>query len=183
MGRIARSLGATLIAQAFVLGACSSGPSPDASPLVAVDQGQGFVLTMALPTDHFASGQAIEVRTTLTWTGPAATAGVWGSGHGPVGFVVQEVTGRRTMGGAMTSDCRMTSYDRGVATPIPFGKGVAFSADDPAAAFYRKYAGEPDLRLPPGRWRITAILDAFVAPCAGDAPRVSLRTTVEIGVG
>jgi len=82
------------IVVAVLVGGCSTDPSPDATPPTAVAQGQGFVLTMAVPTDHFALGQAIDVRTTLAWTGPAPNVTIWGSGMSPVGFLFEELTGR-----------------------------------------------------------------------------------------
>ena len=139
---------------------------------------------MAVPTDHFAQGQAIDVRTTLTWTGSAPKATIWASGMGPVGFLYEELTGRkRTIGGVMTADCAQHLYDRGVVSPIPIGKSVGWSEDDPDAAFLREFARDPLLHLPAGRWRITAEVDGLLAPCDADAPALKLRAVLEIGVG
>jgi hypothetical protein len=171
------------MAALFVV-ACSSEPSPDPSPPTAVAEGKGFVLMMAVPTDHFGEGQAIDVRTTLTWTGPAPRATIWGSGMGPVGFLYEELTGRkRTVGGVMTADCAQHLYDRGVVTPIPIGKSVGWSEDDPDAPFLREFARDPLLHLPAGRWRISADLDGLLAPCDADAPAIKLQAVLEIGVG
>jgi hypothetical protein len=100
-----RGLWVGIVAAALVVG-CSTDPSPDATPPTAVDQGKGFVLAMAVPTDHYAVGQAIDVRTTLAWTGPAPNATIWGSGSGPVSFLFEELTGpHRKLGGVLTADC------------------------------------------------------------------------------
>ena len=177
-----RELCAALVLAAL-LGGCSSDPAAE-TPLTTVAQGQGFVLAVALPTDHFTSGQAIDVRTTLTWTGPAPNVTIWGSGMGPVGFLFEELTGRqRKIGGVMTADCSQHSYVRGVATPIPLGKSAAWTAADPDAAFFQAFAKDPLLHLPAGRWRITAELSGYLAECAMDAPGVSLKAVLEIGVG
>lgn len=177
-----RGLGTAFVVAALV-GACSSDPSPAASPSTAVAQGQGFVLAMAVPTDHFALGQAIDVRTTLTWTGAAPNVTIWGSGMGPVGFLFEELTGRRrTIGGVMTADCSRHSYDRGVATSIPLGKSAAWSADDPNAAFFQEFSADPVLHLPAGRWRVTADLEGMLAECAANAPTISLKAVLEIEV-
>jgi hypothetical protein len=179
-----RGLGATLVISAALVVGCSSEASPDASPPTATAEGQGFVLVMAVPTDHFAPGQAIDVRTTLTWAGAAPNVTIWGSGMGPVGFLFEELTGRkRTIGGVMTSDCSRHSYDRAVATAIPLGKSAAWSADDPDTAFFQDFSSDPVLHLPAGRWRITADLSGYLAQCAMDAPAVSLKAVLEIGVG
>ncbi len=101
----------TGILAAALLGGCTSEPPPAPTPLTAVAADKGFVLSMAVPSDRFAVGQAIDVRTTLTWTGPEPTVTVWGSGSGPVGFLFEELTGRqRRIGGAMTSDCGQHRY-------------------------------------------------------------------------
>jgi len=172
------------IVVAVLVGGCSTDPSPDATPPTAVAQGQGFVLTMAVPTDHFAVGQAIDVRTTLAWTGPAPNVTIWGSGMSPVGFLFEELTGRhRKIGGLMTADCSQHSYVRGVATPIPLAKTAAWSGDDPDAAFFQEFTKDPLLHLPAGRWRITADLGGYLAQCAMDAPGISLQAVLEIGVG
>jgi hypothetical protein len=179
-----RGPGAALAMAAALVVACSSEPSPDASPPRVVAQDKGFVLVMAVPTDHFAEGQAIDVRTSLTWTGPAPTATIWASGMGPVGFVYEELTGRhRSLGGVMTADCAQHLYDRGVVTSIPLNKNVGWSEDDPDTAFLREFARDPQLRLPAGRWRITAQVDGLLAPCDADAPALKLQAVLEIGVG
>ncbi len=175
-------LGIALVLAA-VLGACSNDPAP-ATPPTSVAQGQGFVLAMAVPADHFAVGQAIDVRTTLTWTGPAPNVTIWGSGMGPVGFLYEELTGRqRKIGGLMTADCSQHHYIRGIATPIPVGKSAAWSADDPEASFFEEFAKDPLLHLPAGQWRITAELGGYLAPCEAGAPSISLRAVLELGVG
>jgi len=172
------------IVVAVLVGGCSTDPSPDATPPTAVAQGQGFVLTMAVPTDHFAVGQAIDVRTTLAWTGPAPNVTIWGSGMSPVGFLFEELTGsHRKIGGLMISNCSNHSYARGVATPIPLAKTAAWSGDDPDAAFFQEFTKNPLLPLPAGRWRIIADLGGYLAQCAMDAPGISLQAVLEIGVG
>jgi hypothetical protein len=178
-----RGLGATLVIVAALVVGCSSDAQPDASPPTAIAEGQGFVLAMAVPTDRFALGQAIDVRTTLTWTGAAPNGTIWGSGMGPVGFLFQELTGRkRSIGGVMTADCSRHSYDRGVATAIRLGKSAAWSADDPDAAFFQEFAADPVLHLPAGRWRIIADLSGFLAQCDANAPGISLKAALEIEV-
>ena len=169
---------------AVLLGSCTNEPPPAPTPLTAVAANEGFVLSMAVPTDRFAVGQAIDVRTTLTWTGPDPTVTIWGSGMGPVGFLYEELTGRqRKIGGLMTSDCARHPYERGVATPIPVGKSAAWSADDPDAAFFQEFANDPLLHLPAGRWRIVADMSGYLVPCEANAPSVTLRAVLEIGVG
>jgi hypothetical protein len=167
----------------LLLGGCSSDPSPPTPSPAAVAEGQGFVLALAVPADHFDVGQAIDVRTTLAWTGLAPTVTIWGSGMGPVFFQFEELTGRRkVIGGAITADCAMHQFAQGV-TPIPLRKNGAWEGDDPDVGFYVDFFHEKELRLPAGRWRIVAELGGYLAECAMDAPAVSLRAAVEFEVG
>ncbi|HEX5823288.1 MAG TPA: hypothetical protein VFY18_02410 [Candidatus Limnocylindrales bacterium] len=179
----ARRIRAGLIVLAMLIGSCASQPSPEPTPPTAIAQGQGFVLAMAFPADHFAPGDAIDVKTTLAWIGPAPNVTVWGSGMGPIGFMFEELTGRhRMMGGAMTADCVRHPFPQGV-TAIPLTKSGGWTGDDPDAVFYSSFYADPQLHLPAGRWRITAELDGTLAECAMDAPGVSLKAVLEIGVG
>ena len=182
MGGWRRFCAATIVA-ALLLAGCSSEPPPD-EPLAAVAQGGGFVLAMTLPTNHFVIGDAIDVRTTMTWSGPAQNVVLRASGSGPVAFIFQELTGRRRiLGGAMTADCAQHPFAQGVATPIPLRKSGGWSADDPDAPFYEAFYRDPQLHLPAGRWRVMAEVDGYLADCSDNAPRVKLRATLEIGVG
>ena len=155
----------------------SSGPSEAPGPIGVRAENQGFVLQVVLPSAGFASTDAIPVTTTLTWSGPAAKATIWGSGSGPVEFLIAEVGGgRRTMGGAMTADCRPSSYARGVPVDVPLVKSGGYTGDDPNAAFYQAWYADPVLRLPAGRWQLRVTAIGFLAPCAaGASPTRSTR--------
>ena len=168
----------------LLLAGCSSEPSAEPTPPTAVAQGNGYILAMALPADRFAEGDAIDVRTTLTWTGPAPKGVIWGSGSGMVAFSFAELTGRyRTIGAVTTDDCAKHEFAQGIATPIPFGKSGGWTDEDPDAPFFEAFFRDPQLHLPPGRWRITARANGFLAECVGDAPELDLRVALDFGVG
>ena len=172
------------IAAVLLLAGCSSEPPPEPTPVIGAAQGKGFILAMALPADRFADGVAIEVRTTLTWVGPAPTGVIWGSGSGTVTFSFAELTGRhRSIGAGGTDDCARHEFAQGVATPIPFGKSGGWGAEDPDARFYEAYFRDPQLHLPPGRWRIIARANGFLADCAANAPELDLQVALEFAVG
>ncbi len=168
-----------LFAAGVVAAGCDASPDPvDAPvPIGIRAENQGFLLQVSLPSQAFASADAIPVTTTLTWTGPAARASIWGSGSGPVEFLITEVGGgRRSMGGAMTADCRPSSYPRGVPVDVPLVKSGGYSGDDPNAAFYQAWYADPVLRLPAGRWQLRVTAIGFLAPCAAGAPELDLAT-------
>src|SRR4029079_1506021 len=105
------------------LAACESAPAPsDAGPVVERGIANGFVLETSVPRRVWSSTDIIPVTTTLTWTGPAASQRVGTATDGPVMFGLKQLDGTLEMGGAQDAVCDHKSYDRGVATPIPFAK-------------------------------------------------------------
>lgn len=167
-----RAVAAGVAIVALASGACDATPAPSAAPGGRA-MANGFVLETSLPKDVWAPDEAIDVRTTLTYVGPEDAAGVWGSGSGLVSFVLAEVGGTKSVGGAARSDCRPYRFARGVATDIPFAKSGGWSADDPNAAFYQAFFADRLLHLPPGRWSLQVSADGMLAPCAADAPRLA----------
>ncbi|HWP62851.1 MAG TPA: hypothetical protein VNO86_05220 [Candidatus Binatia bacterium] len=138
---------------------------------------EAFELVLRLPRLDWAEGEPIEVEAQLTYTGPQPTVVVSGSGSGLVLFGLEQVGGPIRIGGAATSDCVPRTLERGIPLVVPYQKSGAFSNDDPKAAWYRAFFADPLLRLPAGRWRLTASADFFTGPpCGGD------RHTLEVGV-
>jgi len=157
------------------LAACESAPAPsDAGPVVERGIANGFVLETSVPRRVWSSTDIIPVTTTLTWTGPAASQRVGTATDGPVMFGLKQLDGTLEMGGAQDAVCDHRSYDRGVATPIPFAKSGGFTDDDPNAPFYRQFYGDPRLILPPGRWRLSITSDGFLGDCQAGAPTLDL---------
>ncbi len=110
------------------------------------------------------------------WTGPKPQASIWGSGSGPVAFGLAQIDGDIVIAGArMTADCVSHEYARLVPVALPFRKSGGFSNDDPNAAFYKAFFADPVLRLPAGRWRVTASLSGFLEACDADAPGVGIN--------
>ena len=149
----------------------TSGP-----PIEHRAEDQGFVLVVSVPSGELVEGDPIPIETTLTWTGAAPKASIWGSGMGPVAFVVQEVGGRqRAMGGVMTADCAKKAFDRGVPLVVPVQKSTGWSGDDPNAEFYRAWQADPAFRLPAGTWRLDVSVSGYLAPCDVNADSFELR--------
>lgn len=162
-----------VLALSLSVASCGSdGLAPEApSPVVAQVENAGFILEVTLPRQQFGTSDAIPIQTTLTWTGAAPKGQLWGSGSGPVSFLLTEVgPPRRAMGGAMTLDCTSTDFPRGVATPVPFAKSGGWDDTDPNTDFYRAWFADPILRLPAGRWQLTVRAEGFLAPCDLHAP-------------
>jgi hypothetical protein len=126
---------------------------PSASPQPLVRSG-GFTLEITSPRDTWEAGEPIEVTATLTYLGAGSTA-VWGAGSGPIAFGVREIGGTREMGALLTADCEAHEIGPGLFV-AEYGKSGGWGPDDPNAAFYQEFFGDPEFRLPAGRWEITA---------------------------
>jgi hypothetical protein len=157
------------------IAACESAPAPpDAPPNVVRAAANGFVLETSIPKRVWGSTEVIPVTTTLTWTGAVASQRVGTSTDGPVSFGLKQLDGTLEMGGGHDLVCDHKSFDRGVATPIRFGKSGGWTDDDPNAAFYREFYADPRLILPPGHWRLSVTTDGFIGDCQPGAPRLDL---------
>ena len=162
-------------AVAMLSGCDSAAPGPGGEPIDLRAQGAGWVLEVRVPSSALLSIDAIDLQTTLTWTGPAAKASIWGSGMGPVTFQYAEVGGAgRQMGGAMTADCAQHEYAQGVPVAIPAGKGWLTDGSDPNLAFYQAWSNDPALHLPAGTWKLVVGTDGMLAPCDINAPTLKL---------
>jgi hypothetical protein len=163
------------LALLVTIAACDAAPAPsDTGPIIVRAASDGFVLETSIPKRVWTSTDVIPVTTTLTWTGPAVTQGVGTSTDGPVSFGLKQLDGTLEMGGAQDAVCDHKSFDRGVATPVPFGKSGGWTADDPNAAFYRQFFADPRLVLPPGHWRLSVTTDGFLGPCDLSTPKLDL---------
>ncbi|MGH2512029.1 MAG: hypothetical protein ACRDGQ_05020 [Candidatus Limnocylindrales bacterium] len=155
-------------------------------------QGQ-FRLTFDLPQTDWRTTDAISGRAVLSLesSGGASGAGpgegsgefdVGGSGEGLIGFEFEEVGGRhRLVEPATTADCHgyQLAVDRPIASEIT--KSGGYSATDPNAAFYASFLADPEVHLPAGDWKITAIA-SFVEGehCDGASRRLAATILVDV---
>lgn len=179
-----KALPAIAVAALLVVACGEPGPDgsepPTGTPIVREGVADGFRLVLRVGSDVYDAGAPIDVGATLTWTGPADRATVWGSGSGVVSFVLQQLDGPLAVGGLMTADCGPHEFERLVPVPIPFTKSGGFSADDPNAGFYRAFLADPVLRLPAGTWRIGATASGFLEPCEMDAPTLDVALQADV---
>ncbi|MEA2622692.1 MAG: hypothetical protein QOH61_1602 [Chloroflexota bacterium] len=167
-----RAVASTAIALSL-LGACSSvvpspAPSPSPSPAVTANVapvGQMVLatvpdgdlrLTISATHGSYAPGEPIEVAAELAYLGPHDAVKVAGSGSGLVLFGLKQLDGRFEMGYSATDDCVPYTLEQGKPTTVAYSKSGGYGADDPDAAFWTQFFADPLLRLPVGRWQITA---------------------------
>jgi hypothetical protein len=170
------------LAMAFVL-ACS-GPAPSGSaPSVIASTAfdPEFVLTIATPRGRYAADEPIAISASLTYIGALPLAEASGSGSGLVGFAVTQVDGRLHMEPAWRASCAPYSFHHGETKAIPFAKSGGTWDENPDAEFWRHYFSEPELRLPRGQWRLSAVAD-FWTPDGCTGRRHQLRAEIDVAV-
>jgi hypothetical protein len=179
------SLGAWALVALLVLASCAQEQRPEMSeptggPIVVEGRQDGFLLSLRVSGDTVDAGAPIGIDAILTWDGPAVRATVWASGSGVVSFGLRQLDGDIALGGAMTADCAVHEFDRLTPVAIPFRKSGGFSEDDPNADFYRAFFADPILRLPAGRWRVSAIASGFLEPCEMTAPKLEIALEADV---
>ena len=132
-------------------------PSPTSTPLPAGDG--SFRLELTIPKDTYATDEVIEPVATLTYLGPADRV-AYGHASPAVFFTIEQLDGDAQMTGGADDVCNVDTIGRAEPIHIPFHKsgqiGLGFDV-----AWFR----DPVLRLPPGRWRISAQFEGSVPAC------------------
>jgi hypothetical protein len=160
--------------------ACSAPADSSGEPIVVTGRDAGFVLALQLGSNVVDAGDPIEVAAQFTWEGAAPKGSVWSSGGGPVVFAIEHLDGDLDIAGAMTADCVQHDYARLVPAAIPFQKSGGFSDDDANAKFFKDYFADPVLRLPAGRWRVSATASGFLQPCEFNAPSIEITVAQDL---
>jgi hypothetical protein len=174
------------IVLAVLLTACAGStpsstlPSSDANAAPAAEDVEGpFHLEFTLPRTTWSAGESIEGQSQLSLVGGERVT-IVGSGAGVLGFGFAEVGGHRQMGPAWRADCaiHVVAADRPIVSPIR--KSGGYSDDQPDAAFYRAFFGDPLVHLPVGEWDITAVAEFAEQECGG--PAHALEATIRVRV-
>jgi len=147
-------------------------------PAVAEDASGDFVLTIRADSAVVPAGEPIDIETTLVYTGVQPTVEIWGSGGGVVAFSIRQIDGDLDVEGLMTSDCAPHELLRDEPLDVPFQKSGGWDPQDPGSGEIEAFILDPLLRLPPGRWEITARATFLVGECA--RPEVELLATIVI---
>lgn len=141
-----------------------------------------FLLTISTPRLTWAVNQPIDLTASLVYRGDAPSVALAGSGSGLVGFGVEELTGRRRVDPGWLDDCRHYQLDRNVPLSRHYVKSGGFTDEDPDRDWLRQFFSDPLLRLPAGRWRITAYADFFEQTCGMDQIHRQFQTSLDFTV-
>jgi len=164
---VALALGLTVAACAEIL---PVGPAE----AVAEATDDLFVFTVRSPANRYASGAPIVVGAELVYQGPKARETIYHASS-PVGWQLAQLDGPAVMGGGMDEPCLNTDLERGAAQVVPFQKaGVV----DDVGPFDRAWFEDRVLRLPAGRWRISAELGVALGDCGGEPH--ALEASIEL---
>lgn len=151
-------------------------------PVTDADADDSFRLTLEADQDRYRAGQMIEVVATLTYLGPADSVVARGSSNpGLIGFAVESEDPPVRVSPAFTTDCGAHEMTRDDPVEYPFAKSGGFSPDEPLAPFYEAYFDSSELRLPAGKWTITAGGGWYTGEDCGDELH-SLSTSVTVVV-
>ena len=177
-GSVLASIGTMTVALAVVVVALMFRPTSGigtTGPVTATAEDGMFRLELTTPRGIYGPDDAIEPVATVTYLGPDADVRIFHSTH-PIGFLIEEVGGERTAGGGTRLPCRSTHLMKGEPFAQPFWKGG--SPDEP---FDQAWYEDPVLRLPPGTWRIVAMLNSKVGDgCTGEAHRLEVANVIQV---
>jgi hypothetical protein len=129
---------------------------------------------------RYAANQPIDASATLTYLGPEAGVDLVGSGSGLVIFSVKQLDGGLDLGGGQTADCQTSRLDRDRPMLARFKKSGGWTGEDPNAAFLEAYFNDPVLRLPRGRWQITAAAEFYVGECGAASHALNADVTIAV---
>ena len=165
----------------MLLGAACSAepPPPPIGPVRSEATQQGVALRLESPRSVVRAEDAIDVITSVV-NERAEPQTLFSSSSGPVAFGITRLEDGLTAELDWEDDCAPHELAPGEPVDYPFQKSGSWSEEDPDADFMREYAADPDLHLPPGRWRIEARLHGVLGECGG--PPVMLSTTIEVTV-
>ena len=154
-------------------------PASDRPAPVDVARDELFELSISAGRATYAAQEPVEITAALRYVGDAPETTATSFGGGLVAFDIEQLDGPLDQGAGRDSICERHVYRRGDVEDVPFQKSGSWSNDDPMAPFWRDFFADPELRLPKGRYRISAVALYGVAEC-GDVR--TLRASIVIVV-
>jgi hypothetical protein len=137
-------------------------PNPEPEPSVApsiVEDGT-FRLEISTARKDYLASDPLEFSATLTYLGPDASV-TFGHGDPAVGFSIEQLDGPEVMSGLTADVCLSTTLARGQPLQVPFGRSGGVQG-----IFTEEWYRAPEVHLPPGIWRISAMLEAYIPECS-----------------
>ena len=143
-----------------------------------------FQMTLSPDASAYVTGQPIEISASLEYQGPEQAVTI-GTSTEYVNFSVKQLDGWLETEPTSLLMCMNKQLTSGPPDVVPFVKTGGYASDDPHADFYRRYFEDPELRLPPGTYRISAGLGFYVGTGGchpRDEPLYVLRSSIIVHV-
>jgi hypothetical protein len=160
-----------------------SGATEETNPPVSATVSDGpFELTLRSAKSRYATDEPILLEATFSYSGDEPIQIVHGSERSPVDFGILEPV----MGGVVVAagggdrPCIGSSLDPGHTVTHAFWKSGGWTSEDPLAAEYEAFFGDPVLRLSQGTWHPYAVADFYVGECVGDKPDLRVELAIEV---
>jgi hypothetical protein len=139
------------------------------------------VFEIRIETDktEYAQDEAVDCHATVKYVGGADSITIY-SADPLVGFGVK---GGRFDGSYVVSDVlKSTTFKKGEEVRFDYVKTGGFALEDADAAFWESWFAEPSLKLPAGKYDISATISGFFDPddYAGTAYTLSVSTAVNV---
>jgi hypothetical protein len=164
-----------------VMASCGADDSDSAAGPRAIDRDGNFVLEFTVAEPRYVENEPIVAAARLQYRGAANVAHLWGSGTGPIFFKIEQLDGDIDTSPGGHDDCVPYDVFNGRPLEAAFRKNHGWSADDPMAAFWEDFSADPQLRLPAGRYRLSALVSLLIGTgCDGDL--LDMRSSIEIEV-
>lgn len=156
-------------------------PAPSAQPGAHAAQLQApYLVTLDLPRDTWKAGEPITGAATLSLV-QGAGADIGGSGGGLLAFEYASLDGLHQVEPVWTLDCHAFRLVADAPMTAPLSHSGGFAPELPDFEFLRTFLTAPDVRLPAGDWKISAIAD-FVEgqDCSGASRTITATLTIHV---
>lgn len=153
-------------------------PALDDRPVSATQSDPLFTMTVTIPHAQVETTTAIEPVARFGYVGPLGSVDVH---HGAplVYWSIRELGGQRVMSGGVDTVCLQSTLEAGRVAKQEFAKSGEVS-EDPRTGFDLAWFRQPQLRLPAGRWAISATFDGYLGSCGGERHQVSATVEIEV---
>lgn len=158
----------------------TASPAGSQDVLTGTARDELFELTIKADRGRYQADEPIEVSSVLRYVGAAEQTTVSSHGAGMVAFSIEQLDGPMDAGPGRDFSCGEFEYRTGQLERIRFQKSGGFDTEEPLAGFWRAFFADPDLRLPEGHYRISAIADYSISGCGAGR---TLAAWVDITVG
>jgi hypothetical protein len=140
-----------------------------------------FTLEFEASAASYAENEPVHAVAIFSYEADDAVAELSGTGSGAILFNIEQLDGDVDQSAFQHDNCK--PYELPADQPIeqPFSKSGVYDPDSPRATFWRDFFTDPELRLPAGHYRLTAVVPLSAGAGCSEPP-LDLSTSIEIEV-